>query len=87
MLPYFFAIDKQNYARYGSCYINTLENLDITHAGCRELLKYKGLSVQGQEKYPCRVAIDQRGEQTINRDAKVSEGSGGGGDQILCIRS
>ena len=26
MLPYFFAMDKQNYARYGSCYINTLEN-------------------------------------------------------------
>ena len=32
------------------------------------------LSVQGQEKYPCRVAIDQRGEQTISRDAKVSGG-------------
>ena len=67
-------MDKQNYARYGSCYINTLENLDITHPGCRELLKYKGLSVQGQEKYSCRVAIGQRGEQTINRDAKVSGG-------------
>ena len=67
-------MDKQNYARYGSCYINTLENLDITHPGCRELLKYKGLSVQGQEKYPCRVAIDQLGKQTINTDAKVSGG-------------
>ena len=42
MLPYFFAMDKQNYAQYGSCYINTLEHLDITHPGCRQLLKYKG---------------------------------------------
>ena len=30
--------------------------------------------MQGQEKYPCRTAIDQRGEQTINRDAKTSGG-------------
>ena len=30
------------------------------------------MSVQGQEKYSCRVATDQQGEQTINRDAKVS---------------
>ena len=81
MSQYFFAMDKQNYARYGSCYINTLENLDITHPGCRELLEYKGLSVQGQTKYACRVAIDQQAEQTINRDAKVSGGGGGGGER------
>ena len=30
--------------------------------------------MQGQEKYLCRTAIDQRGEQTINRDAKTSGG-------------
>ena len=74
MLPYMFVLDKQNYARYGSLYVNTLENLDITHPGCRELIQFKGLSVQGQDRYPGRVAIDQRGEQTINRDAKVAGG-------------
>ena len=72
MLPYIFVLNRQNYARYGSLYVNTLENLDITHPGCRELIQFKGLSVQGQDRYPGRVAIDQRGEQTTNRDAKVA---------------
>ncbi len=69
-----FALDKQNYARYGSLYVNTLENLEETHPGCKEVIELKGLSVQAQDRYPCRIAIDQRGEQTINRDAKVSGG-------------
>ena len=39
-----------------------------------ELIQDKGLSVQGQEKYLCRTAIDQRGEQMINRNAKTFGG-------------
>ena len=74
LLPLMFSLNKQNYSRYGSCYVNTIENLNDTHPGCRELIQDKGLSVQGQEKYLCRTAIDQRGEQTINRDAKTSGG-------------
>ena len=69
LLPLMFSLNKQ---RYGSCYINTIENSDDTHPGCRELIQNKGLSVQGQEKYLCRTVIDQRGEQTINRDVKTS---------------
>ena len=30
--------------------------------------------MQGQDKYPLGIAIDQRGEQTINREAKISGG-------------
>ena len=30
--------------------------------------------MQGQDKYPCRTAVDQRAEQTINGDAKTSGG-------------
>ena len=37
-------------------------------------MKKAGLSVQGQDKYPLRVAIDQTREQTINRDAKTLGG-------------
>ena len=74
MLPFMFVLNKQNYAKYGSIYVNTLENLDITHPGCRELLERNGLSVQGQDIYPCVTPIDQQGEQTINRDAKVAGG-------------
>ena len=69
-----FALNKQNYARYGLLYVHSLENIEETHPGCLELIQFKGLSVQGQNNYPCRTAIDQRGEQTINRDAKVSGG-------------
>ncbi len=32
------------------------------------------MSVQAQEKLPLRIAIDQRGEQTLNRDAKTTGG-------------
>ena len=74
VLPFCFALNKQNYARYGSIYVNTLTSLDITHPGCKELLIHQGLSVQGQSRYPTRTPIDQRGEQTINRDAKTSGG-------------
>ena len=38
------------------------------------MLKKAGLSVQGQDKYSLRIVIDQRGEQTINHDAKTSDG-------------
>ena len=30
--------------------------------------------MQAQKKYPHRVAIDQRGEQTLNREAKTTGG-------------
>ena len=40
----------------------------------RQTLSQSGLSVQAQERYAVRTAIDQRGEQTINRDAKTSGG-------------
>ena len=37
-----------------------------------ELLSEKRLSVQGRQRHKCRIAIDQKGDQTINKDAKVS---------------
>ena len=33
-----------------------------------------GISVQCRERYPLRTAIDMRGEQTLNKDAKTSGG-------------
>ena len=48
--------------------------MDSTHPGCSEIIAVKGLSVQGQDKYPCRTAVDQGAEQTINLDAKTSGG-------------
>ena len=74
VLPFFFALNKQNYARYGSTYVYAMQNLEKTHPGCKQLIKEKGLSVQGQDQYDLRIPIDQRGEQTVNKDAKTSGG-------------
>ncbi|CAB4006805.1 Hypothetical predicted protein [Paramuricea clavata] len=71
-LPMYFALNKQNYARYASYYVGVLQNIDILHPGLSEMLHKSGLSVQAQDRHPFRTATDQRGEQTINRDAKTA---------------
>ena len=38
----------------------------------KDLLSKYGLSIQGQENYRVKTATDQRGEQTINKDAKTA---------------
>ena len=73
-LPMSLALNKQNYARYGTIYVYSLTNIETTHPGCKKLLLNKGLSVQAQSRYPLRPSIDQHGEQTINRDTKTSGG-------------
>ena len=72
MLPFYFSFNKVNYARYGSYYLQKLTHIDVMYGGLRSLLEKSGISVQAQNVHPCRVAVDQRGEQTINRDAKTS---------------
>ena len=71
-IPFYFALNKTNYARYGSFYLETMRVMETKFPGLKEMLKHAGLSVQGQERYPLRISIDQRGEQTINRDAKTT---------------
>ena len=74
MLPFFFAMNKTNYSRYGSCYLRMLESIERQYPGCKELLLSAGLSVQAQDQYLNRTAIDQWGKQSINRDAKMAGG-------------
>ena len=73
-LLFYFAFNMFNYARYGSFYVHTLKNMETLYPGLKYMLKKAGLSVQAQERYPMRTALDQRGEQTINRDAKTTGG-------------
>ena len=82
MLPFFFAMNKTNYSRYDSYYLRMLESIELQYPGCKELLLSAGLSVQTQDHYPNRTAIDQRGEQSINRDAKTAVGN----QEILLFR-
>ena len=45
--------------------------IDDRYPGLKPLLQSNGFSVQAQTAYPIRTSIDQRGEQSINRDAKT----------------
>ena len=38
-LPFYFAVNKINYARYGSYYVETLKSIEIIHPGLKEMLK------------------------------------------------
>ena len=71
-LPMYFVFNKFNYARYGSLYFFTLVHMEKLYPCLRQFLVKCGISVQAQESFPSRTSIDQRGEQTINRDAKTS---------------
>ena len=73
-LPMYPITNKFNYLRYGAYYNGTLDSIDQLYPGNKELLSKQGLSVQSQDHYPLRTSIDQRGEQTLNRDAKVAGG-------------
>ena len=46
--------------------------MEVLYSGLKDLLSEKGMSVQAQECFPLRVPVDQRGEQTLNRDAKTT---------------
>ena len=59
-----------------------LEFIELQYPCCKELLLSAGLSVQAQDHYPHRTAIDQRREQSINMDVKAA----GGNQEILLLR-
>ena len=51
-----------------------MDNIEKFYIDLKPLLETIDLSVQGQDRYAIRTSIDQRREQTINRDAKTSSG-------------
>lgn len=76
MMPYFFALDRQNYARYASVYWAEMEALPSTHPSLHSSLSERGSwTLQRSNLEPfCSIAGDQGIEQTVNRDAKTSGG-------------
>ena len=46
-------------------------HLNEQFPGMEELILENRLSIQAQVNHPLKTAADQRGEQTINRDAKT----------------
>ena len=73
LLKLSFAMNKQNYSRYGTYYIMQLRSVDKTHPGAREEIEKKGMSVCRNE-YGIRQSIDGAGEQTFMRSSKTAGG-------------
>ena len=73
-IPLYFYYNMHNYARYASYYVQVLNCIDKHYPGLRAMFASTGISVQSEERYPLRTAIDKRGEQTLNNDAKTSGG-------------
>ena len=65
-IPYYFVLNKINYARHRSYYPLVMKTINSTRLGLKEMLKLKlKLSVQAQDKYALHTVINQTGEQTI----------------------
>ena len=65
-LPFFFSTNKYNHARHGSWYKHQIRKRDSLHSGDEIIF-----SVQSQARYNPQTAVEQRGEQSLNKDAKI----------------
>ena len=78
MLPWFFAYDRTNYARYLPFYMEEMKALPQSQPFVHEHLRNGHFGIQRQEQYGfSRTACDQLIEQTVNRDSKTKGGPTG----------
>ena len=52
-IPFYFVLNKLNYARYGSYYLHQMKNREVIYPGLKV-----PVSVQGQNRYNIRTPID-----------------------------
>ena len=75
MLPWMFAYDRTNYARYLSYYWMDMKSLQMSHPEADTHLQNGEFAVQRTAyKGFSRVAVDHTIEQTVNRDTKTKGG-------------
>ena len=78
IVPWCFAYDKPNYARYLSAYLHEMSHLPEEHPDTLEYLRSGGFSVQIGEDNPFgRIPVDQTCEETVNKDTQTSGGTKG----------
>ncbi len=78
MIPWCFAMDKTNYARYLPVYYAQMTNLKSTSPDLYEHFQGGGFSVQLSDSNPFgRIAVDQTTEETVNKDTQPSGGTRG----------
>ena len=73
MIPWYFAYDQTNYARYLPAYWMEMCNLKMTHLLAYEEFQMRGCwTIQRQDKWPfASISCDQGLEETLNRDTKI----------------
>ncbi|XP_035674790.1 uncharacterized protein LOC118414705 [Branchiostoma floridae] len=78
MIPWCFAYDKVNYARYLPAYLFDMSHLNETHPEAFNYLNSGGFSVQIGDHNPFgRIPVDQTCEETVNKDTQTSGGTKG----------
>ena len=78
MIPWCFAYDNVNYARYLSSYLSEMSHLGEEHPDVLAYLRSGGFSVQiGTMNTFGRIPVDQTCEETVNRDTQTPGGTKG----------
>ena len=78
IVPWCFAYDNLNYARYLSAYLHEMSHLPEEHPDTLEYLRSGGFSVQMIEDNPFgRIPVDQTCEETVNKTTQTSGGTKG----------
>lgn len=78
MLPWCFAYDHINYARYLSSYLQEMSNLEENHPDVVSYFRSGGFSVQIGDDNPFgRIPVDQTCEETVNKDTQTPGGTKG----------
>ena len=66
VIEVFFALNRPNYARWGTLFLHKLKNMDQK---AREILEAGAMSIRRTKKSYARCPVDLTLEQTVNRDA------------------
>lgn len=78
MVPWCFAYDNLNYARYLSAYVSEMSHLEEDHPNILEYFRSGGFAVQIGECNPFgRIPVDQTCEETVNKDTQTPVGTKG----------
>ena len=78
LIPWCFAYDNINYARYLSSYRSEMSHLEDEHPHVFTNLKSGGFAVQLGEDNPFgKIPVDQACEETVNKDTQTPGGTKG----------
>ena len=76
MIPWCFALDKINYAKYIPVYYAQMSCLQETSPVLHDHFINGGFSVQLRNEHPfARIALDQTTEETVNKDTHTAGGT------------